>query len=418
MTTGVDPYIVVLIAFGCLVLLTAWLPMVLKHAPMSLPILCVALGAGLFMVPGVPGTPLHPKEHIGIVERLTELVVIISLMGAGLKIDRIIGWRSWMMTWRLLGIAMPLTILALAVLAYGMLGVGVASALLLGAALAPTDPVLASDIQVGAPGEGKQDTTRFALTSEAGLNDALAFPFVHAAILIALAAQSGGDWFMHWLSDHVFWKVVIGLAAGSVTGWLVGWLMFHLPNRTKLSRTGDGFVALGVTCVSYGLTELMHGYGFLAVFITALFIRNAERNHAFHSTLHDYAEQTERLLMMVLLVLFGGALSTGGLLQGLTWPAILFALMAVFFVRPIMAWISLTGEACRTREKAIVSFYGIRGLGTVYYMAYALQKAPFFAPDLLWSTVALIILMSVILHGVTVTPVMRWLDRRQPSDQS
>ena len=136
-----DPYIVVLAGFGALVLLTAWLPMVLKEAPLSLPIVCVGIGAALFAVPGVPGVAPHPQDHLPIVERLTEFVVIISLMGAGLKIDRVLGWRSWIITWRLLGLSMPLTIICLALLAYALLGLGAATALLLAAALAPTDPV-------------------------------------------------------------------------------------------------------------------------------------------------------------------------------------------------------------------------------------------------------------------------------------
>src|SRR5690349_21479008 len=113
-----DPYIVVLAGFGALVLLTAWLPIVLKEASLSLPIVCVAIGAALFAIPGVPGVAPHPQDHLPIAERLTELVVIISLMGAGLKIDRVLGWRSWIITWRLLGLSMPLTILCLAVLGH------------------------------------------------------------------------------------------------------------------------------------------------------------------------------------------------------------------------------------------------------------------------------------------------------------
>src|SRR3954447_18482205 len=206
-----DPYIVVLAGFGGLVLVTAWLPMVLKEAPLSLPIVCVAIGAALFAIPGVPGVAPHPQDHLPVVERLTELVVIISLMGAGLKIDRVLGWRSWIITWRLLGLSMPLTIIGLALLAYALLGLGAATALLLAAALAPTDPVLASDIQVGPPGSGEEDETRFSLTSEAGLNDSLAFPFVNLAIALALNDALVGDWAWEWLAIDVVWKLAAGV---------------------------------------------------------------------------------------------------------------------------------------------------------------------------------------------------------------
>ena len=408
-----DPYIVVLAGFGALVLLTAWLPMVLNEAPLSLPIICVGIGAALFAIPGVPGVLPHPIEQLVIVERITELVVIIALMGAGLKLDRVIGWRSWMITWRLLGIAMPLTIAALAALAYWLLGLGAATALLLAASLAPTDPVLASDVQVGPPKSGEEDDTRFALTSEAGLNDGLAFPFVMCAIAVAEASRTGEPWFWSWLGTEVLWRLSAGLGIGIAVGYALGWLVFSVPNRAKLSRTGDGFVALGITCLTYGVTEMAHGYGFLAVFVAALALRAAERNHEYHEKLHDFAEQLERLLMMVLLILFGGALTSGGLFRALTWEAVAFGLLALFVVRPLSGWLGFAGAYLPKTERGVISFFGIRGLGSVYYVAYAQGKAEFESPDLLWSTLGFIVLVSILLHGATVTPVMRMIDRRR-----
>ena len=173
-------YILVLTGFGVLVLLTAWLPMLLKELPLSLPIVCVGIGTLIFALPGTGFAP-HPQEILALTERLTELVVIIALMGAGLKLDRPLGWATAGLTWRLLAIAMPLTIAALAVLGYALLGLSAAAAVLLAASLAPTDPVLASDVQVGPPRQGMEDEVRFTLTSEAGLNDGLAFPFVNLA---------------------------------------------------------------------------------------------------------------------------------------------------------------------------------------------------------------------------------------------
>jgi sodium/hydrogen antiporter len=285
-----DSYIVVVALFGAVVLLTAWLPMVLKELPLSLPIACVALGAVIFMIPGSPSPVPDPSEHLKVTQRLTELVVIVALMGAGLKLDRPLSWRSGLLTWRLLAIAMPLTIAALAVLGHALLGLGLASALLLGAALAPTDPVLASDVQVGAPGHGKEDAVRFALTSEAGLNDGLAFPFVNLAVALTLATGTVQERIAHWALVDVAWKVAVGLALGWLIGAALGLLTFRLPKRSALSRTGDGFVALGITGIAYGLTEMAHGYGFLAVFVSALAFRSVERNHDYHETLHDFVE--------------------------------------------------------------------------------------------------------------------------------
>lgn len=400
-----------LIAFGALVLLTAWLPMVLKEAPLSLPIVCVLIGAvAAWMLPElhVP----HPSANLPSVEKVTELVVIISLMGAALKIDRRLGWTSWITTWRLLAFAMPLTIGALAVAGYGMLGLSAASALLLAAALAPTDPVLASDVQVGPPKSGAEDDTRFALTSEAGLNDGLAFPFVMCAI--AMAQGNGtGDWLIHWVAVDVAWRLGVGVAVGAALGYGLGWIVFRIPNRAKLSRTGDGFVALGITVIVFGISETLHGYGFVSVFVSGLALRAAERDHEYHQTLHDFSEQLERLMMMVLLVLFGAAAASGELLRALSWNSVVYALLAIFVVRPILAWVSLSGTTCPPFERATISFFGIRGIGSIYYLAFALQKHDFDGADTMWSTASLIVLISIILHGVTVTPMMRLIDRRQ-----
>ena len=411
-----DSYIVVLVGFGALVLLTAWLPLVLSRMPLSLPMVCVAIGAGLFSLPGLPGTPPHPDGNLPALRRLTEVVLVISLMGAGLKLDRLIGWRAWAPTWRLLALAMPLTIGALAWLGSALLGLGVATALLLGASLAPTDPVLASDVQVGPPLEGAEDEMRFALTSEAGLNDGLAFPFV----LLALVLASGEPWTVSsaaaWFGDAVLWRIGCGIGLGVAIGSGLGWLTFHLPIRSKLSRSGAGFVALGITALAYGLTELAHGYGFVAVFVAALALRQTERGHEFHVKLHDFTEELERLLTMVLLVLLGGALVPGGVLAAIGWPSVAFALLALFVVRPLCGWVCLAGLGLPRSERAVIAFFGIRGLGTVYYLAFALGQAPFEAAPVLWGTAGLTVLISIVLHGVTVTPVLAYLDRTSGRD--
>ncbi|MFL5183903.1 MAG: cation:proton antiporter [Microvirga sp.] len=406
-----NAYVVVLAGFGVVVLLTAWLPMILKELPLSLPIFCVALGALIFAFPDLPGIIPHPSEELAIVEHLSEFVVIISLMGAGLKIDRPFGWRRWRLTWRLLGISMPLTILGLAWLGQNLLGLSLAAAVLLAAALAPTDPVLASDVQVGPPGDEEEDEVRFTLTSEAGLNDGLAFPFVLLAI--AFAQEGGLTSLAEWFAYAVVWKIAAGVGMGYLVGRALGWLTFHLPNRAKLSRTGAGFVALGITCVAYGLTEMVKGYGFLAVFVAALALRATEPEHDYHQKLHDFAEELERLMMMVLLVLLGGAMTGGNLLAALTWQAVAFGLLALFVVRPLAGWIGLIGTDPPPGEKAAISFFGIRGIGSIYYLAYALQHAKFDTGHLLWSTAGFIILVSIVLHGITVTPTMRRLDYRR-----
>ncbi|HYE49329.1 MAG TPA: cation:proton antiporter [Azospirillaceae bacterium] len=411
----IDPYIAVLTGFGALILLVAWLPMLLKEMPLSLPIVCVGIGYLLFRF-GSAGEEPHPLRYPELTERMTELVVIVSLAGCGLKLDRLLGWGRWQLTWRLLGVAMPLCILALAFLGWTLMGLGLAAAVLLGASLAPTDPVLAADVQVGPPGSGEEDEVRFSLTSEAGLNDGLAFPFVNLAVALALHVgmaeeAAPGAWLGHWAAVDVAWKI----AAGTVVGWTVGrvlaYLTFHLPNRARLSRTGDGFLALALTFLSYGLTEMAHGYGFLAVFLAALAFRRSERDDRYHEKLHGFAEEAERLLMMVILVLFGGAVAEG-LLDPLTWEAAAAGLLFIFLVRPAAVWLGFLGSGRPASETLTIGFFGIRGLGSFYYVAYALNHAPWPVEvgAQIWAAVGFVALVSIVLHGTTVTPVMRRLD--------
>ncbi|GLR41198.1 cation transporter [Mesorhizobium amorphae] len=357
---------------------------------------------------------MNPLENRILTERLTEFVVIVALMGAGLKLDRPMSWRGWESSWRLLSIAMPLTIAGIAFLGWSILGLGIGAALLLGAVLAPTDPVLASDIQVGPPQSGKEDEVRFALTSEAGLNDGAAFPFVYLAIAIALSGASGEPFFTHWLVVDVLWKVAAGVGIGWLGGKVMGYLTFRLPKRSGLSETRDGFVALGITCLAYGSTEIIHGYGFLAVFVAAVALRSVERQHEYHENLHAFAEQIERLLMMVLLVCFGAAIAEGSIFGALSWQVIVTTALVLFVVRPLSGWIGLIGFPASSQEKAAIAFFGIRGLGSFYYLAFALGQAEFEGATILWVTVCFAVLSSIVMHGVMVTPVMRQLDRGRP----
>jgi NhaP-type Na+/H+ or K+/H+ antiporter len=409
-----EPYIIWLTLAGVLVALVAWLPLALRRLPLSLPILCIGAGVAIFLVPAVSLRPL-PFSYPEITERLTELVVIIALMGAGLKLDRLFSWRRWGVTWRLLGITMPLSIAAIAAIGGWGLGLAWTSALLLGASLAPTDPVLASDVQVGPPKTGEEDEVRFGLTSEAGLNDGLAFPFVNLAIALALSASTGEPWARDWLLHNVLWEIGAGVAGGWAIGWLFGWLTFRVPAETKLAQTGDGLIAIAATFVSYGLTEMIDCYGFLAVFVTALTLRRSHYHHDFHHDMHDITEQVERIAMMVLLILFGGAL-VHGLLNALTWADVIAAVAIILIVRPAAGLIGLLGLRADRSEKLTLAFFGIRGVGSFYYLAYALNHAQFGDGERLWAIIGLVALLSIFLHGLTVTPVMRSLDRKQGRD--
>ena len=406
-----DPVDVEFALVGLGTLLAGVLPRLLERRPLSMPIAFLALGMVVFLLPINLPAP-DPLAHPDLATHLTEIGVIVALMGAGLKIDRPLSWARWSSTWRLLAIAMPLCIAAVALLGWWWAGLVPAAALLLAAALAPTDPVLAADVQVGEPTdvEDSEDEVRFALTSEAGLNDGLAFPFVYAAIAIASTSLAPREWVAHWFAVDVLWKVGVGVGGGLLIGWLLGKLFFRAPSELRLARHAEGFLALAATFLAYGLVEVAGGYGFLAVFVAARAIRAAERTHEFHAVLHDFAEQIERLLTLVLLLLLGGAIVTG-LLAPLTWQAATVGLLLVFLIRPVIGWLSLRGAPGRPAEHVVISLFGIRGVGSFYYLAYATTQADFPQAELLWATVGLVVLVSVVVHGVAATPVMQLLDR-------
>jgi sodium/hydrogen antiporter len=422
-TPVIGEHALILALAGLAFLAAAWLPAALDSRPLSLPIVLLALGGVVFLLPGLDAP--EPQDQVQLTERLTELGVIVSLLGAGLKLDRPLGWRRWSTTWRLLGITMPLSIAGVALLGWGLVGLAPASAMLLGAAIAPTDPVLAADVQVGEPtvaeAEGEteelgrradeEDDVRFTLTSEAGLNDGLAFPFVYAAIAMATAGATPAGWIGTWLLVDVAWRIGIGVAVGAGTGLLLGVVTFRPPGRLRaLAENREGFVALAATFLSYGLAELAHGYGFLAVFVTALTLRRAERGHSYHRVLHNFSAQIEQVLVVVLLVLLGGAV-TSGLLADLSWQGVVLAFLTIAVIRPVAALVALLGSSLPQSERWTIGIFGIRGIGSLYYVAYALGEADFADVDVVWSTLTFVILCSIVVHGVAATPSMRRLDR-------
>lgn len=406
---------------GLSLLLAIVAPVWLDRWAISAPMVLVGVGLALGLSPLADSVSLDPQDHPALVEHATELVVIVALMGVGLALDRPLrlrdrsSWRSWSGTWRMLAIAMPLTIAGVAGLGVA-LGLGLAAALLLGAALSPTDPVLASDVQVAGPQTGDDETgdggevdepdeLRFTLTSEAGLNDALAFPFVYAAVLLATDDLH----LVTWASWYVVGKVAIGLLVGLLVGRVLARLAFRARSHSlRVAERGETLTALAVLVTAYGLAEVAQGYGFLAVFVSAMTFRSSERHHEYHAAMHEVTERLERLLTLLLLLVLGAALSRG-LLEHLDWRGVVLGLALILIVRPAAGVVALLGSGCRldAKQRLAVAFFGVRGIGSVYYLAYAVGEAPQLGSDWLWSTVAFTIVASVVVHGVLATPVMR-----------
>ena len=405
-----DSYIVILIIIGLAALGMAWMPAFTKATKISYSIVYVTVGAVLFTVAGnflpLPDPISKGTETV----RLTEMIVLVSLMGSGLKIDRPFSLRKWAVPLRLVSITMLLSIAAVTAIGYYWLGFGLAAAALLGAVLAPTDPVLAADVQVGAPMEGDHTHSKMALTAEAGMNDGTAFPFTWLAIMLATGEIATNGW-TGWLQYELLYKLAAGVAIGYLMGKALGWLFFKLPEEVEVAKVRDGFVALCATLLVYGITEAAHGYGFISVFVCAVTMRGMERHHKMHKTLHTFTDQIERLLVCIVLLLFGGSL-VSGLLDSLNWALAGAGLFFVLVMRPVIGVLSLWGTGLHIKEKLAIGFFGIKGIGSFYYLAFALAQTSFPEGEKLWAVTGFTVLLSIIVHGLTATAVMKKLEVR------
>ncbi len=395
---------------------------------LSVPTIYVGVGVllGWWGLPTID--PLEGgKLSLAVVEHTTELIVIISIAGAGLAVDRAMGRRAWHHTWMLLGVAMPLTILGLVGLGVWWAGMPWATAVLLGACLSPTDPVLARSVQVGGPTEGEEDDVRVSLTTEAGLNDGLAFPFVYLALAMAATPAmvggieghgGAGEWW-GWLS----WDVGYRLAMGIVAGWGVGYLM----SRFVFGRYGDaqrggenaGLVLLAGTFLAYGLTEAVDGYGFLAVFVSARasrwFAREADEGDEGYTRMpHYFSDQIEKVLLALLLIWLGTWVGRGAL-TGTEWGEVGVAVVLIAVIRPMAGWLALRPTAGSRLDHWCIATLGIRGLGSVFYLAYATSHGTFGQIESVWRIGLWAILISLVVHGVAAPRLMRRLEAANQS---
>jgi sodium/hydrogen antiporter len=427
----------VYLLLGLSLLLAIVLPQATRRIALSPPMLLVALGMLIGLLPLADGVSLEPQAHRTLITHVTEFTVLVSLMGVGLALERALdlrslrSWKTWSPVWRLVAVAMPLTILGVAFLGWWVAGLAPAVALLLGAVLAPTDPVLASDVQVGEPltedvdedrrdVQAQDDDIRFSLTAEAGINDGLAFPFVHLALLLL----AGGFTLVDagaWIGWYVVGKIVVGVGVGLAAGWLLGRQAFRARTDTlRLAEHGQPLLALAALLAAYGASELVGGYGFLAVFTCAMGLRASERGHSYHRAMHGVVERLEQLMTLMVLLVLGMAM-TRGLLEHMDWRGVVVALALVLVVRPLAAYAALSvlprdedlDGGLDRGERMAAAFFGVRGVGSLFYLAYATSHEHVPDEPWLWSTVAFTIIVSVLLHGVTATPAMARLDVRR-----
>lgn len=414
--TFADPFAVGLLFIGVAVFAAVGALSHQHERAFSASLIYLALGCGAAVVIHLSDTGwVDPTADASLIAHLTEVAVIIALFSAGLKLDRPLTWGAWGSTARLLLIAMPLTIGLVALLGSQLLGLSAAAALLLGACLAPTDPVLAGDIGVGPPGDEDEHEPNFALTSEAGLNDGLAFPFVLAAIY--MAGEAGSGWVGEWLAADVAYAIVGGAAIGVAVGLAAAWSVKRLRDHELLVPALDGYHAIATVLVIYGLAEVAGTYGFLAAFAGGLAFRRYEIDHEANVSVHQGAELTEKLLELSVILLLGSLLTLTGLgLPG--WEGWLLATLLVVAVRPLSCLVALAGSQLeRPTDRLYVAWFGVRGVGSLFYVATAAQ-AGVLADDerdlLVWTVIACV-LLSIVVHGISAGPAMRRMLTPPPS---
>lgn len=411
---------------GVMLLLVVLGSATVKRAPISMAMVYLLLGWGFGRLGWVT---LDPVEHGKTLEVLAEIAVIVSLFSAGLKLRKPLQSRLWRLPFILASVSMVMTVALVTLCAVLLFDLPVGLAVLLGAILAPTDPVLASDVQVSDPGDA--DRLRFSLTAEAGLNDGAAFPFVMLGLgLIGLHELGEGNW--RWWTVDVLWAIGGGLAIGLLLGKAVGRVVVYLRSRHLETVGYDDFLALGLIATSYGLALALNAYGFLAVFTAGLALRIVERTmtgkaappdisqvsgtaeqlasdeqHApafMAAAVLSFNEQLERVAQLALVLVTGALLS----MVEFSWPVMAFALILFLVIRPLaIAPLALIFGMTK-RQAALVSWFGIRGIGSLYYLFYAINHGVTGeAADWMLQVVLCVIAASIFLHGISVTPLMR-----------
>ncbi len=403
----VDIYILDMLAIGLLLLSVTVFSGWIKRLPLSYAL--IYLVVGIFLGPyGLGLILVRPEANF--LERLTELVVIISLFSGGLKMNRPLKFWAWQTTARLIGFLMPISIVALALVGRFFLGFDWGAAILLGAILAPTDPVLASEVQLSHIED--KDELRFGLTSEGGLNDAFAFPFVYFGLYL-LKDSNWNNWIHKWVLVDLVWAIAAGIGMGIVVALTIVWVEEQLDRVRPVDELMQDFIAFSTILMAYSLTEVINGYGFVAVFVAGMTIRRSySRNSEKTRSQLTLTERVEKLLEVATILLLGSLLRVEPSLR-FAGEALLVAGLLLFIIRPLGTWVSTIGANFHPAKRWLIGWFGIRGVGSLYYLSYAMGQGleGETAEKIAW-IVFLTIVISAILHGITATPLMDWYQLR------
>ncbi|MDB9512366.1 sodium:proton antiporter [Kamptonema animale CS-326] len=401
-----DIYILDLLVIGLLLLSVTLGSGWIARLPLSYALIYLVVGIGLGPY-GVKLIELRPDAQF--IERLTEFVVIVSLFSCGLKMNRPLKMWAWNSTVRLIGFLMPISIFAVAFIGHFFLNLDWGPAILLGAILAPTDPVLASEVQLAHLED--RDELRFGLTSEGGLNDALAFPFVYFGIY-CLKDSNWENWFKEWVIIDVIWAISAGIIMGILVAKTVSWFDKKLQHFRPVDQLMEDFIALSTILLTYSLTEIVNGYGFLAVFVAGMVVQKSYCNPEKPISQLHFIERIEKLAEIGTILILGSILRLKPMLA-FAGESLLVAGLLIVAIRPIGAWISTIGTSFHPASRWLFGWFGIRGVGSLYYLTYAFGEGlkGELGEEIAWITYTTVAI-SVIIHGISSTPLMSWYEHR------
>lgn len=395
--------------------------------------------AGYLLGPDIYGLlDLGLTEHARLLERLTEAAVLISLFAVGLRLRAPLGDPLWRTPVLLASVAMVLTIGMLVGVGVG-LGLSLGGALLMAAVLAPTDPVLASDVQVQHAQD--RDRLRFSLTGEGGLNDGTAFPFVMLALGL-MGLHELGPQGLRWWGIDLLWATAGGIGIGWLLGFIFSRAVVYLRREQEQALGMESFLTLGLIALTYGLALSAHTYGFLAVFAAGLAMRHVERQDNpdaqpavsppepasqtvadpgpspsadpsqasayMAKAVLDFTLDIEKLAELTVMLLIGSLLRV----EAFTSTSLIVAVALIFVVRPVAVYLTTAALPLTPGQRRLAAWFGIRGIGSMYYLAFAVAHgADTHETRLIADAVLVTIALSVLLHGSTATPIMRLYHR-------
>ena len=392
----------------------------------------VYLCVGILLGPSFLGIfRFDPWKESALLEMLTQTALLISLFSAGIKMPVPFKLARWDAPLRLAWISMTLTVALVALFAWYVLHLPPGAAILLGGILAPTDPVLATDVQVRHPGD--KDQLRFTLTCEAGMNDGSAFPFVLLGLgMLGVGDNAGGyGHYLRWLLIDVVWAtagaVAVGVLAGAGLARL-GWQLRIVEPRHDIM---DDLVALGLIAIVYATASMIKASGYLAVFFAAVALRQTElvlagapkdrqgllepdvaKSEAAHDSSPPlvvsgealvFKEHLERLSELTLVLLLGGMIS----LRELPYETIGVAAFLFVIARPLAVYVGLMGSGVSKRMRVMTGWFGVRGIGSIFYLVFAIRAGlpPNLAREL--TGIALgVVMLSILVHGFSVKPLI------------